>query len=130
MVVRMKSGIEIWVDSEKATKVMEYLQSQKTGFGMVENRLINLVEIEGIFNPVDLEDLKRTKLGQRKCNYGNWHGKDENCECGRNMQPNYSSNVTSTFTDEFWDKRNKYQAERAKENEEKYKPVKFSSNLK
>jgi hypothetical protein len=83
----MKSGIEIWIGYQKAEKVMDYLKQQKTGFGMIEDRLVNLVEIEGIFCPVDLDDLKRTKLGQRKCKYGNWHNKDENCECGRNMQP-------------------------------------------
>lgn len=88
-VLRMKSGIEIWIDSDKADKIITYLQQQKTGFGMVENRMINLVEIEGIFTPTDLEDLKRTKLGQRKCKYGNWHSKDEDCECGRNIQPNF-----------------------------------------
>ena len=98
MVVRMKSGIEIWIGYQKAEKVMDYLKQQKTGFGMIEDRLVNLVEIEGIFCPVDLDDLKRTKQGQRKCKYGTWHDKGENCECGRNMQ------LSPTYTDVLCEK--------------------------
>lgn len=83
----MKSGIEIWIDEDKAGRVIDYLQQQKTGFGQVEGRLINLVEIEGVFTPNDLEDLKRVKQGQRKCKWGNWHAKDDPCECGRYVHP-------------------------------------------
>jgi len=83
LVLRMKSGIEIWIDSDKADKVMSYLQTQKTGFGTIENRLINLVEIEGIFSPVDLEELSYRKQGIWKCKFNKWHNKNEDCSCSK-----------------------------------------------
>jgi len=79
----MKSGVEIWIDDDKAEKVMSYLQQQKTGFGTIEDRLVNLVEIEGIFNPIDLEELVYRKQGMWKCKHNNWHNKNEDCSCVR-----------------------------------------------
>ena len=83
LVLRMKSGIEIWIDEDKADKVMSYLQTQKTGFGTIEGRLVNLVEIEGIFSPIDLLELSYRKQGMWKCKYNNWHNKNEDCTCVR-----------------------------------------------
>lgn len=90
LVLRMKSGIEIWIDEDKADKVMSYLQTQKTGFGTIESRLINLVEIEGIFSPVDLEELSYRKQGMWKCKFNCWHNKNEDCNCSK-PRDNYPS---------------------------------------
>ncbi len=81
----IRNGIEIWVDEDKAIKIKtDLLQGIANNFIKAGNRIINVKEIVGIFNPDDLEDLKRRKNGQWKCSYGRWHNRGENCECHKN----------------------------------------------
>lgn len=75
----LRQDIEIWIDEDKAEKIDIYLQNHKQGFAKIEGRTINLIEVVGLFYPEDLEDRKRRKLGQWKCKYGKWHGKNEYC---------------------------------------------------
>lgn len=89
MCVRLRSGVEIWIDEDKSAMVIDYLDKQRTGFARIEGNLVNLVEIEGVFKPDVLEDLKRRKMGQWKCKKGNWHNKDEDCNCGQKY-PNWT----------------------------------------
>jgi hypothetical protein len=106
LVLRMKSGIEIWIDEDKADKVMSYLQTQKTGFGTIEGRLVNLVEIEGIFSPTDLEELAYRKQGMWKCKYNNWHNKNDDCTCvrPRDNYPDMEITQGSEKSKEYLDK--------------------------
>ena len=79
----LREGIEIWIDKEKAEKISQDLSSNRAGkFNKIEGRLINIADIVGIFNPKDLEELKRRKQGQWLCKYGYWHLKTElHCDC-------------------------------------------------
>ena len=78
----IRNGIEIWVDEDKAVQIKtDLLQGIANNFIKAGNRIINVKEIVGIFNPDDLEDLKRRKNGQWKCDYGEWHNRGENCGC-------------------------------------------------
>jgi len=39
------------------------------------------MDVVGVFNAQDLDELKRRKQGQWKCKYQNWHLRDEICDC-------------------------------------------------
>ena len=79
MCIKMRSGIEIWIEKEKAQKLIDLLGTTKTKFVEIENEIINSVDIEGVFSPKTIEDLTRRKNGQWKCSYGYWHNRGEEC---------------------------------------------------
>lgn len=80
----LRNSVELWIDDDKAERVKQDLMSGNVGnFIKVENRVINVKEIVGIFSAQELDDLKRRKNGQWKCEYGAWHNKFEVCDCGR-----------------------------------------------
>jgi len=81
----MRNGLELWLDKEKAMDIGESMLSSPKGIMRIDGRFINAVDIIGIFTPQDLEDYHKVKRGQWRCKYGNWHSRDENCECARNM---------------------------------------------
>lgn len=82
MCVLMRPGVEIWVDKERADKLRQILLNLKTNiFIDFEGRSFNTADITGVFTPQDLEDLKRRKNGQYKCQNGIWHERGEICNC-------------------------------------------------
>ncbi len=82
MCVLMRSGVEIYIDDEKAKKLQQLLKNLSTHiFIDFENRSFNTADITGVFTPQDLEDLKRRKNGQYKCQWGVWHDRQEICNC-------------------------------------------------
>lgn len=85
----MRNGIELWIDDDKSAAVMTSLVASSKGMMMIDGRLLNAVDIMGIFTPQDLEDYHRTKRGMWKCRYSNWHERDEICECARNLTPKF-----------------------------------------
>jgi hypothetical protein len=87
MCLVIRSGVEIWIDEEKANRIGNDLVNITVKFLIVEGRYINVADIVGIFNPQDLDEVKRRKMGQNKCKYGKWHGRDEECQCGRQTIP-------------------------------------------
>jgi hypothetical protein len=87
----MRNGIELWIDEDKSEAVMKSLVENSKGMMMIDGRLLNAVDIMGIFTPKDLEDYHKTKRGMWKCRYGNWHERDGQCECARNIQPTFKS---------------------------------------
>lgn len=77
----LKNGIEIWKEKEKFDALIEVLKNGKNGFVKIDDELINVNDIVGIFSPKTIEDMIRRKNGQWKCNYGKWHDKGEKCKC-------------------------------------------------
>ena len=90
MCLYLRNGVEIWIDESKATLLSEDLiREQSRKFIKIEEQLINIVEIVGIFKPLAIEELKRRKTGQWKCNKGTWHIKsDEYCDCRNVVKKN------------------------------------------
>jgi hypothetical protein len=82
MCILMRNGIEIWIDKEKALRFGEDWVGGLKAAVLIDGRYLNSVDITGVFTPQDLEDLKRAKQGQWKCDKGHWHGKGEDCRCG------------------------------------------------
>jgi len=82
MCIKMHSGVEIWVEKDKAQKLIDLLGTTKTKFVEIGNEMINSSSVEGIFTPQTMENLTRRKNGQWKCDYGEWHQRNEECAHG------------------------------------------------
>ena len=81
--ILMRSGIEIWIDEEKADAIESILLNLKESkFIIIEGRTFNTADISNILFPIDMEEQAHRKNGEFKCKYGNWHAKFEQCACG------------------------------------------------
>ncbi len=81
MAIKMRSGIEIWVEKEKAEKLINLLGTTQTKFVEIEDEIINSADVEGIFTPKTMEELTRRKNGQWKCEHQTWHNRGDTCSC-------------------------------------------------
>jgi len=80
--IRLKSGIEIWGDSERLDAFQKSLvRIEKHTFVNFDDETFNTAELEGVFTPSTLADLTRRKNGQWQCSYRNWYDKNEKCVC-------------------------------------------------
>jgi len=80
----IRSGIEIWVEKERADNLIQLLKSENCPqFIEYENQIINKADITGIFNPQTMDERTRRKNGQWQCNNGKWHEKFEKCLCNQ-----------------------------------------------
>ena len=80
MCIKMRSGVEIWVEKEKAEKLINLMGTADTKFVDIDGEMINSASVEGIFTPQTMEDTTRRKNGQWKCEAGNyWHNRGEIC---------------------------------------------------
>lgn len=96
MCLLMRNGIEIWLESEKAIVVGNIWEANPKAALKIGDRILNAVDIMGIFLPEDLEDYHRTKRGQWKCKYNTWHNREDDCACGRNRTPLWRPPVEPT----------------------------------
>jgi hypothetical protein len=79
--VLVRSGIEIWVEKDRADILIKMLQNKDCPqFIEYENQIINKADISGIFNSKTMEEKTRRKNGQWKCENGIWHDKFEKCD--------------------------------------------------
>lgn len=85
--VLIRSGLELWVEEERANKLAQVLASNNAPkFIDIEGQFVNTFEILGIFSASAMEDKQRRKNGQWKCLKGNWHDKGNVCECKENRE--------------------------------------------
>jgi len=73
----MRNGAEIWIDKDKAESLGDDLIGGMRAMVKIDGRLLNTVDILGIFLPQDLERLTRQKQGQWQDARGEWHAKNE-----------------------------------------------------
>lgn len=84
MCVQMRSGVEIWVEDDKAQRLKQVLtEARESKFIEFHDQIINSVDIVGIFTAATMEDHTKRKNGQWNCDSGQWHDKFTRCECGR-----------------------------------------------
>ena len=102
MCLLIRSGVEIWVEEEKAIKIGKDLESSMAKFLIVDGNYVNTSDIVGIFTPKNMDELKRRKQGQWKCKHNNWQPKDiSQCSCGQKQDdwtggnPKYRENIGS-----------------------------------
>ncbi len=80
--VLMMSGVVIWVEAERATRLRAVLSAKELPrFVEFEGQLINTSSIEGVYSAATMEEMEHRKKGQWQCKYGSWHDRKEACEC-------------------------------------------------
>lgn len=83
MCVQIRSGVEIWVEKDRAANLMKLLTTADTKFIEFDGQIFNRADIVGVFTATTMEELTRRKNGQWKCAKGAWHDKRQDCECRR-----------------------------------------------
>ena len=82
--VLMRSGVEIWVEAERAESLKNQIETSKQSmFVRYENQFINTADISGIYTADVMADLTRRKNGQWICTSGKWHDRGRRCECSQ-----------------------------------------------
>lgn len=81
MCILIRYGIELWIDQERSQRLLNALQGTDTRFVELDGRLINRADLVGIFEPKDLMDMKRRKNGEWTCEKGEWHSRNQECDC-------------------------------------------------
>jgi hypothetical protein len=76
-------GLEYWIDIDKREMVQKEISKPEPKFIEVEGDLINKGQVTGIFSADRMEEQKRLKLGQWKCQQGTWHDRGQKCECSK-----------------------------------------------
>lgn len=80
MCIKMRSGVEIWVEEKKAQKLIELMGTADTKFVDIDGEMINSASVEGIFGAKTMEENWYRKNGYWKCKQGNyWHKRGEQC---------------------------------------------------
>ena len=99
--IKMRDGIEIWVDEDKVIKIQDDLINGNVGrFITINGSMLNVVDITGIYRPEEMEDVKRRKNGEWKCKYGVWHTRGQECDCRPKItgKPDYLKPIIRTKT--------------------------------
>jgi hypothetical protein len=82
MCVQMRSGVEVWLEAEKAKALQVMLTSQTSHrFINYEGQSFNTADLVGVFTAATMEATTHRKNGQWQCNFGKWHGRGEDCSC-------------------------------------------------
>lgn len=80
--IQMRSGVEVWVESERADNLQAILQTiTQSKFIKLDNQTLNTADIVGVFQASTMEAATRRKNGQTQCKEGAWHDKNEKCDC-------------------------------------------------
>lgn len=99
MCVQIRTGVELWVEKDRATNLMKLLTQGDTKFIEFDGQLFNRADIVGVFNATTMEELTRRKNGQWTCSKGTWHDKRQQCDC-RRSQGHFEVHDMSEITDE------------------------------
>ena len=105
MCVIIRGGIEIWLEKERAEKLIQMLTVIKESkFIEFNGQILNTADITGIFTPDVMEEKTRRRNGEWKCRLENWHGKGEKCDC-KSFEYN---KIISDKKEEFYKKNGYY----------------------
>lgn len=78
----MRSGVEIWIEAERAENLQNALQGiTQSKFIRHDGQTINTADIVGIFYASTMAEHTRRKNGEWQCPSGTWHKRKEDCEC-------------------------------------------------
>ena len=81
MCMLLIGDLEYWIDEEKIPLVQKDLHKPEPKFIQIGRESISKGQVIGLFEPETVEDRKRLKLGQWKCQKGTWHDRGQKCEC-------------------------------------------------
>jgi len=74
-IITLRNGVEISIEQERAENLLKLMEQRK--FIEIDGRIINTVDITGIFKPEDLEAVVRRANGQWQDKEGRWHNKGD-----------------------------------------------------
>ena len=73
--ISLRNGVELWIEEDRIENFKKVLETKR--FIEIDNRVINSVDVVGIFLAKDMEDITRKKQGQWKDKKGVWRDKNE-----------------------------------------------------
>ncbi len=86
MCIVMRNGVQIWAEKERVQKLMLILSGQNAPqFIEYDGRFLNKSDLVGVYTAKDIEDSNKRRSGQKKCEWGFWHERNEKCTCGNNV---------------------------------------------
>lgn len=86
--VLLRNDIEIWVPEEIGDRIGGDWMRDRNSILNIKGSYINGVDITGVFCPTTLEEHKRRKRGEWRCQHGEWHNKNDECRCWGKHRPN------------------------------------------
>lgn len=81
MCVKLRNGIDFWLEDERATKLKAMLLNGENRFIEMDGEIFNRADIVGVFSAKTLEAHTRKQNGQWECKHATWHNRGERCEC-------------------------------------------------
>ena len=76
------SGVRFLITKEQADKITDLINKGAKIIKITDKDLMGVSDFRGIYSAVAVEEELRRKNGERKCEYGTWHQKNEECGCG------------------------------------------------
>ena len=78
--ILIRGGVEKWVERDIVKKLTALLKTPDCPqFIEYQGELINKADITGVFTAETMEERTKSKNGQWKCKYGQWHDRFEKC---------------------------------------------------
>jgi hypothetical protein len=85
-IIVLRNGVEISIEKDRTERILTLIEQRK--FIEIDGRIINGVDIIGIFKPEDMENAKRRANGQWQDKKGNWRNRgDKVCPVCSNVVP-------------------------------------------
>lgn len=79
--IQLRNGLEIWVNHEQSEKIEQCLIGNERPFIKVEGQVVNTKDIMAVLSADKADEHRHRKQGDKKCSYGVWHGRGEECGC-------------------------------------------------
>lgn len=77
---------DFWVKQERGAKIMALKQQDPNAQFEMDGSYIVAVNIDGLLTAGEYNNLQCKRRGMWQCKYSQWHGRNEDCYCGRNLQ--------------------------------------------
>jgi len=82
----MRTGVTHWVEKPDADRIKALVLSENPPkHAEIEEKMISLASIEGIYTIEEFDDLARIKQGMWQCGERTWHKRKDECDCQREM---------------------------------------------
>jgi hypothetical protein len=84
LVLLLKNGLEIWMDETRALYVQKSLLESKAQFFSLEEeglKMQSIHNIEGLYTPEQLSEIKKSKQGYWRCEFKKLHERGSSCNC-------------------------------------------------
>ena len=77
MCICMRNGVEIWKEADR----LKGIDFEGVKFLEIDGEMLNTADIVGVFKAQNVEDMRRRKNGEWKCDWDRWHQRGGRCGC-------------------------------------------------